>query len=307
MVLLDSYITGPACLRQTFQLYPHEKLLSDFWAQRNRFTKDLSPTNVYYWDDEIIEGYKKISSLINLFDENNGFSTEEIEHFTHVLEQFLGVDLDRSILKNVIQSSRQSGSMIIQVNRSLFDLSTLKISTPKTCLRKIEVNGNSQSVIRLFDVEYTVPAGQCIYAVATNGRFVLILPRELECECYKLSLINHPGSFASSLQKQGLLAGYTDQVFDNIVSFAIIKGNKMIRVYNDGELMGDGASKLVVHGYPAIYTTSDKNNNNGIVLYKRGNGASDCLLKTTIPGTKKTASYAGFNIHGHLIGLSNDR
>lgn len=308
MILLDNYITGPACLRQLFQLYPHEDLLSDFWNQRGCFYKDFSPLNVFYWDDEFIGGYQEVSSFIDLFDEKKGFSREELEHFACALEQFLGVFLDRSILESVIQSSQlDADPLIISFNTPILDLSKIKISTPKTCLRKIEAISNTSSIIKLYGVEHVIPVGQCIYAVASNGKFVLILPRELECKYYKLTLINHPGVFASELKRSGKAAGYTDKVFNNIVSFSIINGKEMIMIDYNGVIDAEeGASKLVVRGFPAIYTISDNNNNNGIVLYKRGNGSSDCLLKTTLPGIKKTAPYAGFNIHGHLIGLNNE-
>lgn len=308
MILLDNYITGPACLRQLFQLYPHGELLSDFWDQRDCFNKDLSPTNVYYWDEEILGGYQEVSSFIDLFDDNKGFSGEEIEHFTFALGQFLGVELDRSIMEDVIQSSQlDTEPLIISVNKPVLDLSKIKIPTKITCLRKIENRSNAPCVIKLYSAEHLVPAGQCIYAVASNGRFVLILPRELECNYYKLSLINHPGVFASELKKTGKAIGYTDEVFNNIVSFAIINGKEMIRIDFNGGIDGDGAYLLsAAGGYPAIYTISDNRNNNGIVLYNRGNGVSDCLLKTTLHGVKPTASYAGFNIHGHLIGLNDE-
>lgn len=308
MIIHGSYITGPACLRQLFLMSPIEELLLDFWNQRNSFKRDLSPASVFYWNLETVRYYDEICSLIDKFEEHNSLSKEDIVSFATILGLFVDITLSPSIVEKILlESQSNTEQLILYVNRSVFDLGRVSIHTKKTCLRKIEVTNNGSSRITLFGSEYEVPAGQCLYAVASNGRFVLVLPREIECHFFKLTLINHPGVFASDLKKTGKATGYIDEVFNNIVSFAIINGKEMIRIDNNGGVDGDGAYLLsAAGGYPAIYTISDNKNNNGIVLYNRGNGASDCLLKTTMHGVKPTASYAGFNIHGHLIGLNDE-
>jgi len=307
MILLGSYITGPACLRQLFESGSIQDLFLDFWHNRDNFRKDLSPETTYYWDSSLFKAYEKICLYIDKFNEQQMMNDDDIQDLILTFQEYTGIELSKELIVEVLISRQQDAEKLIyHVTDPVFDLDKVNVSTRKTCVKKIEIHELAPCVVKLLGSDYEVPAGQCIYAVASKGRFVLVLPREIICRDYKLCLVNCPGCYASTLHKEGVSIGYIKEDFNDVISFSIINGREMIRVDSSGKIEGEGAYLLsAAGGYPAIYTLSDGKNNNGIVLYKRGNESSDCLLKTTLHGIKQTASYAGFDSRGHLI-IEND-
>lgn len=303
MIVLDSYITGPAAFKTIFAIHTPQDFFTDFWEHRNDFEQDMSPEKVFYWDEKIKQAYQDISSFIGKFKEYKVLpSDEEIRLLQQSFLSFADID-DKKLTKEIINSVIETDNaerMIFLTNSPVLDLEQLKVFSKTTCVKKIEVGQQSACIIKLSGLEYEVPAGQCVYAVAKGRRFVLVLPREISCHDYRLNLINIPGQFASILHKEPLINGIQEE-FENVISFSIIDNRKMIRVYADGSIDGEGASPLQASGFQAIYTLSDAKNNNGLVLYQLEEGQPNCILRTTIPGKKQSASFASFNNDGHLL------
>lgn len=302
MILNDYYITGPAGL-QSFFRFSNEELRNAFelfWRQIDRFKEDLSPDKWFYWDDALVDLYYNICVLLDKYNQCNCLSNEEIQSFAALLRNYLGVEIPEEMVTEIVLHDRSDVEhVIIEVSESECILDELRVHTNKTCLHKIEVSNACN--VNLRNNTVAVPAGECLYVVAYNGNYVLLLQREINCRFFHLRLINKPGVFASDLVLTFKTAGFDNVMYTDVTSFSVINDRDLIVVHSNGNIEGYGASALCALGFKAIYTVNDLNNSNGLILYE-GSSTSDrneCFVKSTFGGLTN-AHYASFNANGVL-------
>ena len=303
MILKGYYITGPAALQSFFRLSKDEprNAFQLFWMQKDRFKQDLSPAKCFYWDETLVAAYSKLCILLDHYNRNHCFSEEEIESLITALRCYLDYEIPYSVVSDILlPNTTDVEHMVIYASGQEFFPNNMDIQTKKTCLHKIEVNEKCE--VRLANRSISVPAGECVYVVASGGKYVLLLRRELDCKFFHLKLINKPGKFASDLLVSFKNMGQNDIRYSDVISFSIINGRDLIIIHSDGTIKGEGAPTLSALGFNAIYTDSDFNNYNGFILYELSSTSDRnvCFIKPTSGGITNVC-YAGYNNMGELI------
>lgn len=212
---------------------------NEFWENGRQFVRDMHPSKVYYWNNELLKAYNGIVLWIN-----EGESAEEsiIKSGIHALE----VLINRPIRKEEIEDYKSQPDLLNPIIRvqagtklelphyanEILDVINLRC-------HKIEVYGHSnkpaiikigsQNSITLYATEFT-------YVTEIENLFVEFLPTHIQNNIYDLSLISEEGAFFSTLNVKTLFSGKQTS-YKDVISFAVT---------DDGYIFIDSQGKPII-------------------------------------------------------------
>lgn len=212
---------------------------NEFWENKRQFVRDMHPSKVYYWNNELIEAYNNIVLWIN-----GGESVEKsiIQNGIHALE----VLINRPIRKDEIENHNNLPDLSSQIIRiqagTRLDLPSYTNETFDTInlrYHKIEVYGHSNkpAVITIGTRDsITLYATEFTYVSEVENLFIEFLPRHIQNNLYDLSLVSEEGNFFSSLNVINLFS-VTQTSYKNVISFALT---------DDGYIFIDSQGKPII-------------------------------------------------------------
>lgn len=195
----------------------------EFWENRKSFIRDMHPSKVYYWSDELLNAYNDIVLWIN-----GSKSAEEsiINNGIRALELLV----NRPIRKDEIDNQKSHSDLSSQIIRvqagTRLDLpfySNETFDTINLRYHKIEVYGNSNkpAVITIGAKDsITLYATEFTYVTEVENLFVEFLPTHIQNNIYDLSLVSEEGVFLSSLNVRTIFSGRPTS-YKDVVSFAV--------------------------------------------------------------------------------------
>ena len=175
---------------------------NEFWENRRQFIRDMHPSKVYYWNNELINAYDNIVLWIN-----GGERAEEsiIKNGIHALE----ILISRPIGKDEIEDHKSLPDLSSQIIRvqagTRLDLPSYTNETFDSInlrYHKIEVYGHSNkpAVITIGTKDsITLYAAEFTYVTEAENLFIEFLPTHIQNNIYDLSLVSEEGNFLSSL------------------------------------------------------------------------------------------------------------
>lgn len=263
---------------------------TEFWENRRQFVRDMHPSKVYYWNNELLNAYKNIALWIN-----EGESAEEStrNNGIHALE----ILINRTIEKNEIEDHKSIPDLSSQIIRvqagTRLDLPSYTNETFNTInlrYHKIEVYGNSNrpaSITIGAKDSITLRATEFAYVTEVENLFIEFLPRHLQNNLYDLSLISDEGNFFSSLNVRNLFSARQISLKD-VISFALTDDGY---IYIDSQgnpiIMSESINALrflLEHNGKAFYVKAKENH--AIILYQDG------TLKSTSGNNINNVVYA---------------
>jgi len=264
---------------------------NEFWENRRQFVRDMHPSKVYYWNNELIKAYEDIVLWVN-----GGENVEEtiIKSGISALETLI----NRSIGKDEIEGCKNQpdlSSPIIRVQagtilelphytNETFDVINLRH-------HKIEVYGHSKkpAIIKIGSkVSITLYATEFIYVTEVENLFIEFLPTNIQNNIYDLSLVSEEGIFFSTLNVKTPFSGKLTS-YKGVISFAVT---------DDGYIFIDSHGKLIImsnkinvfkfilkHDNEAFYVKAK--GTQAVILYKDGT-----VKSTSCGNTINKAIYA---------------
>lgn len=212
---------------------------NEFWENRRQFVRDMHPSKVYYWNNELIKAYEDIVLWVN-----GGENVEETIFKSGI--SALEVLINRPISKEELEdysSQPDLSSPIIRVQagtilelphytNETFDVINLRH-------HKIEVYGHSNkpAIIKIGSkVTKTLYATEFIYVTGVENLFVEFLPTSIQNNIYDLSLVSEEGVFFSTLN---IKTPFSEKLtsYKGVISFAVT---------DDGFIFIDSQGKPII-------------------------------------------------------------
>lgn len=214
---------------------------AEFWENRAQFVRDMHPSKVYYWNEELKSAYATVAEWIR---QSAGADTSSVSDAVGIraLEFLIGRKIDESEVNRAVGKVDLTAPIIrVQAGTTLalpgYDKDTAS-GEIHLCYHKIEVCGYSEksAVIKIGGSSQEIHAGDFVYVTETNGFFIEFLPVHLHNEIYNLNLTAQEGVFAPTLQVRALFSG-RQMTYENVISFALAE---------DGYIFIDPRSKPVI-------------------------------------------------------------
>lgn len=263
---------------------------NEFWEKRRQFVRDMHPSKVYYWNDELLKAYNDIALWIN-----GGEKAEDatISRGIHAL----GLLINRPVRKEETEGYGQPdlSSQIIKVQAGtelvLPQYTDEALDVINLCYHKIEVYGHSNkpAVIKIGHKDsITLYAEEFAYVTEVKNLFVEFLPTHIQNDIYDLYLVSEEGAFFSTLNVRTLYSGKQTS-YKEVISFAVTDdGFIFINSQGNPIIMSRTVSELkfmLSYGEKAFYVKA--RGKQAVVLYKDG------TMKSTADGnTTGKAIYA---------------
>lgn len=246
---------------------------AEFWANRRQFVRDMHPSRVYYWSNELAEAYAVVAAWIEKGEEA---TDEDCEAGCKALEMLVGKPINVNDI-NFSETPDLAAPVIrIQAGKTL-DLPAYKRGGASLCLRhhKIEVYGKNgtTAVISIGGRQSThIAAGGFAYVTEAEGcGFIEFLPTHLQNDIYELTAISQEGELGCSLVVEDMNTMQQKEV-RNVVSFALADDG-YVYITDDGKFITmskfiTGVRFLLEHDSAAFYVKSE--GNEMAVLYADG-------------------------------------
>ncbi|MDD6783816.1 MAG: hypothetical protein PUD79_04570 [Prevotellaceae bacterium] len=196
---------------------------NEFWENRRQFIRDMHPSKVYYWNNELLNAYHNIVTWIN---EDKDAEESIIQNGIHALE----VLIDRPIRNEEIEEHESIPNLsnpIIRVQAGTrLDLPSYTNETfDNINLRyhKIEVYGisNKPAIITIGTKDsITLYATDFTYVTEVENLFIEFMPTHLQNNLYDLNLVSEEGNFFSSLNVKTIFTG-KQMLYKDVISFAV--------------------------------------------------------------------------------------
>lgn len=250
---------------------------AEFWENRAQFVRDMHPSKVYYWDEELKGAYEAVADWIRQSAGDNASSVSDAVGI-RALELLIGRKIDESEVNRAVGKVDLTAPIIrVQAGSTLAlpgyekDIASGEIHL---CYHKIEVCGHSEksAVIKIGEsVSQELHAGDFIYVTETNGLFIEFLPVYLHNEIYNMNLTAQEGVFAPTLQVRALFSG-RQMTYEKVVSFALTEdGYIFINPSNKPVIMSNRIAAMrfmLEHDGDAFYVKA--RGSDVVVLYKDG-------------------------------------
>lgn len=251
---------------------------NEFWENRRQFIRDMHPSKVYYWNNELLNAYDNIVLWIN-----GGESVEGsiIKNGIHALE----ILINRPIRKDEIDNHKNLPDLSSQIIRvqagTRLDLPSYTNETfDNINLRyhKIEVYGisNKPAVITIGTDSITLYATEFAYVTEVENLFIEFLPTHIQNNIYDLSLVSEEGNFLSLLNVRTISSGKQTE-YKEVISFAVTDdGYIFIDTHGKPRIMSNLIMPLkfiLGHNEEAFYVKAKEKE--AMILYKDG------ILKST--------------------------
>ena len=247
---------------------------NEFWENRRQFIRDMHPSKVYYWNNELLNAYDNIVLWIN-----GGERAEEsiIKNGIRALE----ILISRPIGKDEIEEHKSFPDLSSQIIRvqagTRLDLPSYTNETFDSInlrYHKIEVYGNSNkpAVITIGTKDsVTLYATEITYVTEVENLFIEFLPTHIQNNIYDLSLVSEEGHFFSSLNVRNLFSAKQIS-YKDVISFALT-GDGYIFIDSQGKpiIMSNSINQLkfmLKYNVNAFYVKA--NENHAVILYKDG-------------------------------------
>ena len=242
---------------------------NEFWENRRQFIRDMHPSKVYYWNNELLNAYDNIVLWVN-----GGESVEKsiIKNGIHALE----ILINRPIRKDEIDNHKNLPDLSSQIIRvqagTRLDLPSYTNETfDNINLRyhKIEVYGisNKPAVITIGTDSITLYATEFAYVTEVENLFIEFLPTHIQNNLYDLNLIPEEGNFFSSLNVKSPFSGRPTS-YKDIISFAVT---------DDGYIFIDSYGKPIIMS-KQIMQQKLKFGNNKEAFYVKAKGTEVVIL-----------------------------
>ena len=249
---------------------------AEFWENRAQFVRDMHPSKVYYWNEELKLAYATVADWIRQSGRGDAgpLNTSGIQ----ALELLIGRKINDTEI-NGVAGKVDLSAPIIRVRAGITlalpgynkDTASGEINL---CYHKIEVCGHSEkpAVIKISETaSQELHTGDFVYVTENNGRFIEFLPVHLHNEIYNLSLMAQEGVFAPTLQVRALFSG-RQMIYENVVSFALTEdGYIFINSRNKPVIMSNRIAAIrfmLAHDGDAFYVKA--RGSDVVVLYKDG-------------------------------------
>lgn len=212
---------------------------NEFWENRRQFVRDMHPSKVYYWNNELLKAYEDIVLWVN-----GGENVEEtiIKSGISALETLINRPIEKEEIE-VYKNQLDLSSPIIRVQAgTILELPHYTNETYDVInLRhhKIEVYGHSKkpAIIKIGSkVTITLYATEFIYVTEIENLFIEFLPTHIQNNIYDLSLISEEGVFLSTLNVRALFSG-NQTSYKGVISFAVT---------DDGYIFIDSQGKPII-------------------------------------------------------------
>lgn len=212
---------------------------NEFWENRRQFVRDMHPSKVYYWNNELLKAYDDIVLWVN-----GGKNVEEtiIKSGISALETLINRPIEKEeieVYKNQLDLSspiiRVQAGTILELphyTNETFDVINLRY-------HKIEVYGHSKkpAIIKIGSKDsITLYATEFIYVTEVENLFIEFLPTHIQNNIYDLSLISEEGVFFSTLNVRALFSG-NQTSYKGVISFAVT---------DDGYIFIDSQGKPII-------------------------------------------------------------
>lgn len=216
---------------------------NEFWENRRQFVRDMHPSKVYYWNNELLKAYDDIVLWVN-----GGENVEEtiIKSGISALETLIHRHIEKKEIGDY-KNQPDLSSPIIRVQAgtrlNLPSYTNETFDTINLRYHKIEVYGysNKPAVITIGTKDsITLYATEFTYVTENENLFVEFLPTHIQNNIYDLSLISEEGDFLSTLNVRALFSG-NQTLYKDVISFAVT---------DDGFIFIDS------HGKPIIMSNS---------------------------------------------------
>lgn len=265
---------------------------NEFWENRRQFIRDMHPSKVYYWNNELLNAYDNIVLWIN-----GGESVEEsiIKKGIHALEILINRPIGQGEIEDH-NSLPDLSSQIIRVQAGTrLDLPSYSNETFDTInlrYHKLEVYGisNKPAVITIGTDSITLYATEFAYVTEVENLFIEFLPTRIQNNIYDLSLISEEGNFFSLLNVRTIFSG-KQTAYKGVISFAVTDdGYIYIDTHGKPRIMSNRIIPLKFisrHNEEAFYVKAK--GNEAMILYKDG------ILKSTRMETNSKVIRASFD------------
>ena len=258
---------------------------TEFWENRRQFVRDMHPSKVYYWNNELLKAYDDIALWIA-----GGENAEEeaVNNGILALEVLIG----RPIRKEEIEDGKcrpdLSGPIIRVLAGTTLDLPQYTDETPDVInlrYHKIEVYGHSNkpAIINIGSRgSITLYATEFTYVTEVENLFIEFLPTHIQNNIYDLNLACEDGVFLPTLNVRALFSG-TRTSYKDVVSFAVADdGFVFIDSQGNPVIMSSTISELkfmLKHDGKAFYVKA--RGKQTVILYKDGTMKSTAGGNTT--------------------------
>lgn len=271
---------------------------NEFWENRRQFIRDMHPSKVYYWNNELLNAYDNIVLWIN-----GGESAEDsiIKNGIRALE----ILISRPIGKDEIEDHKSLPDLSSQIIRvqagTRLDLPSYTNETFDSInlrYHKIEVYGNSNkpAVVTIGTKDsITLYATEFTYVTEVENLFIEFLPTHIQNNIYDLSLVSEEGNFLSLLNVRTIFSG-KQTAYKGVISFAVTDdGYIYIDTHGKPRIMSNRIMPLKFifgHNEEAFYVKAK--GNEAMILYKDG------ILKSTRMEPNNKIISASFDVECNI-------
>lgn len=245
----------------------------EFWEKRREFVRDMHPSRVYYWNQELANAYEEVvkwiscDSAADRVDDDGIKALELLVGRSFCREEILNYNGEMDFTSPIIRV--QAGTELVLPQYSNEPLNEINLK-----YHKIEVYGYSDkpAVIKIGTrATATLYASEFIYVTENNNLFIEFMPVHIKNNRFSLNLISDDGKFTSTLIVKYLLSG-GETSFKDVISFAVtddgyffIDSNSRLAIMNQSLL----AMKFIFGKRTNAYYVK-AHGNEVLVLYKDG-------------------------------------
>lgn len=212
---------------------------NEFWENKRQFVRDMHPSKVYYWNNELIEAYNNIVLWINGCE-----NAEEsiIKNGIKSLEVLINRPIKKEEIDNFKSQPDLSGPIIRVQAGTRLDLPSYTNETFETIylrFHKIEVYGHSKkpAIITIgTENSITLYATEFTYVTEVENLFVEFMPTHIKNDIYDLGLVSEEGNFFSLLNVRNLFSAKQIS-YKDVISFALT---------DDGYIFIDSQGKPII-------------------------------------------------------------
>lgn len=267
---------------------------NEFWENRRQFVRDMHPSKVYYWNNELLKAYDDIVLWVNGGENveetiiKSGISALEILIHRHIEKKEIGDYKNQPDLSSPIIRVQAGTRLDLPFyTNETFDSINLRY-------HKIEVYGNSNkpAIITIGSKDsITLYATEFTYVTEVENLFIEFLPTHIQNNIYDLSLVSEEGNFFSLLNVRTIFSG-KQTAYKGVISFAVTDdGYIYIDTHGKPRIMSNRIMPLKFifgHNEEAFYVKAK--GNEAMILYKDG------ILKSTRMDPNDKVISASFDI-----------